>query len=44
MKGSLPRDEIEAVAGRVRVVGVPRIEVPGLDAERHLVIMEPRAA
>jgi 16S rRNA (guanine527-N7)-methyltransferase len=44
MKGSLPRDEIEAVAGRVRVVAVPRIEVPGLDAERHLVIMEPRAA
>jgi 16S rRNA (guanine527-N7)-methyltransferase len=44
MKGGYPRDEVERVAGHVRIVGAPRLEIPGLDAERHLVIMEPRPA
>jgi 16S rRNA (guanine527-N7)-methyltransferase len=44
MKGTYPRDELERVAGRVRVVGVPLLEIPGLDVERHLVIMEPKPA
>jgi 16S rRNA (guanine527-N7)-methyltransferase len=44
MKGSVPKEEIAAVAEPVRIVEVPKIDVPGLDAERHLVIMEPRPA
>jgi 16S rRNA (guanine527-N7)-methyltransferase len=44
MKGGYPRDEVERVARHVRIVGAPRLEIPGLDAERHLVIMEPRPA
>jgi 16S rRNA (guanine527-N7)-methyltransferase len=44
MKGGYPRAELERVARHVRVVGAPRLEIPGLDAERHLLIMEPRPA
>jgi 16S rRNA (guanine527-N7)-methyltransferase len=40
MKGALPHDELEHVAQRVRVVAVPKLAIPGLAAERHLVIME----
>lgn len=39
MKGRRPDKELEALPGWVRVDGVERIEVPGLHAERHLVIM-----
>jgi 16S rRNA (guanine527-N7)-methyltransferase len=41
MKGALPADEIAALPESVRVVGTPALAVPGLDAERHLVVMEP---
>jgi 16S rRNA (guanine527-N7)-methyltransferase len=41
MKGTLPQDEIDALPERVEVVGTPSLDVPGLDAERHLVLMRP---
>ena len=40
MKGALPLDEIAALPPGVRVVATPTIVVPGLDAARHLVVME----
>lgn len=43
MKGSHPHGEIAALPAGVRVLGVPRLSVPGLGAQRHLVVME-RAA
>ena len=39
MKGVHPRDEIERVPGGFQVVNVVKLTVPGLDAERHLVIV-----
>jgi 16S rRNA (guanine527-N7)-methyltransferase len=43
MKGTYPADELAGLPEGVRVVAARRLDVPGLDAERHLVIME-RAA
>ena len=40
MKGLYPRDELKALPCAVQVVAVPALEVPGLGAERHLVIMQ----
>ena len=40
MKGVLPVDEIAALPANVRVVTAPVLAVPGLDAQRHLVVME----
>jgi len=40
MKGALPRAEIAALPGDIRVVATPALRVPGIDAERHLVIMK----
>jgi 16S rRNA (guanine527-N7)-methyltransferase len=40
MKGVYPREELEALPPAFRVLAVPALEVPGLGAERHLVIME----
>jgi 16S rRNA (guanine527-N7)-methyltransferase len=39
MKGALPRAEIDALPASVHVDATPSLTVPGLDAERHLVIM-----
>jgi 16S rRNA (guanine527-N7)-methyltransferase len=39
MKGALPQDEIDALPPYVGVTSAPKVTVPGLDAERHLVIM-----
>lgn len=44
MKGTYPDEELARIVDRVRVVAVPRLEVPGLAAERHVVIMEPKPA
>jgi len=42
MKGALPREEIDALPGDIAVTATPELDVPGLDAQRHLVIMEPK--
>jgi len=39
MKGRRPRQELQDLPPWLRVEAVERIEVPGLQAERHLVIM-----
>ena len=44
MKGVLPDDEIAALPPDIRVTGTPALDVPGLDAQRHLVLMKQRSA
>jgi 16S rRNA (guanine527-N7)-methyltransferase len=44
MKGVWPRDEIARLPGEVRVEAVHRLEVPGVDGERHLVVTRLEAA
>jgi 16S rRNA (guanine527-N7)-methyltransferase len=39
MKGAYPGDEIAALARDVALVAAPALDVPGLDAQRHLVIL-----
>ena len=41
MKGVYPGDELERMPGGFQVMNVVRLTVPGLDAERHLVIVAP---
>lgn len=41
MKGVFPEEELAAVGANYRIE-VKALTVPGLDAERHLVILEPR--
>jgi 16S rRNA (guanine527-N7)-methyltransferase len=41
MKGALPQDEIDALPDGIEVIATPSLDVPGLDAERHLVLMRP---
>jgi 16S rRNA (guanine527-N7)-methyltransferase len=43
MKGVHPVEEIERMPGGFQVVTVVKLAVPELDAERHLVIVAPRA-
>jgi 16S rRNA (guanine527-N7)-methyltransferase len=40
MKGVLPTAEIAALPPGIHVVDTPPLDVPGLDAERHLIIMQ----
>jgi 16S rRNA (guanine527-N7)-methyltransferase len=40
MKGVYPHEELAHLPADVRVVDSPALEVPGLDAARHLVIMD----
>jgi 16S rRNA (guanine527-N7)-methyltransferase len=42
MKGAYPQQELAAVPPSYRVVEVKALRVPGLDAERHLVVITPR--
>ena len=42
MKGLYPHEELELLPPDVLATHVPAIRVPGLDVQRHLVIMEPR--
>jgi len=39
MKGVFPDEEIALLPSTVRVVATPALAVPGLDAERHLIVM-----
>lgn len=39
MKGVFPDEEIAELPPTVRVVATPALHVPGLDAERHLIVM-----
>lgn len=41
MKGRLPGDELAALPGGWRATGLHRVEVPGLDAERHVIVLQP---
>ncbi len=41
MKGKRPDEEVSAVPKAFRVVAVHRLQIPGLDAERHLVELSP---
>jgi 16S rRNA (guanine527-N7)-methyltransferase len=42
MKGLFPHEELQQLPPDVVVTDVPAVRVPGLDVQRHLVIMEPR--
>lgn len=44
MKGAVPHDEIDALPDGVRVAEVHELRVPGVQGERHLVIMEATAS
>lgn len=44
MKGVFPREELAGVGAGFRMRDVVRLTVPGLDAARHLVILEPAEA
>jgi 16S rRNA (guanine527-N7)-methyltransferase len=44
MKGRYPTAELAALPPTVRVLATPELVVPGVDGERHLVIMEATAA
>ncbi len=39
MKGVWPQEEIARLPGNVRVEAVHALQVPGVDAERHLIVM-----
>jgi len=41
MKGVFPHEELAQVPPGLKLVEAPSVLVPGLDAERHLVILEP---
>lgn len=41
MKGIFPHEEIRELPADVRVLDTPTVSVPGLAAERHLVVLEP---
>jgi 16S rRNA (guanine527-N7)-methyltransferase len=41
MKGLFPHEELRELPPDILVTEVPAIRVPGLDVQRHLVIMEP---
>lgn len=43
MKGRFPQDEIDAVPAGFRIEAVHALEVPGLEAERHLVVIQRKA-
>jgi 16S rRNA (guanine527-N7)-methyltransferase len=43
MKGVMPHDEIAALPDHIEVVAAPALSVPGLDAERHVIVMQPKS-
>ena len=43
MKGKLPHDEINTLPAGWRVTGSYMMAVPGLDAERHILVLQAQA-
>ena len=44
LKGELPVDEMRALPARIEVIATPRLNVPGVSAERHLILMRDKDA
>jgi 16S rRNA (guanine527-N7)-methyltransferase len=44
MKGVLPEEEMAALPPSIEVVAMPALHVPGVDGERHLIVMRERVA
>ena len=42
MKGAVPDEEIRQLPADVRCAQTIPLEVPGLDASRHLIVLEPK--
>ena len=42
MKGVHPDEELRELPPHVELIAAPSIDVPGLDAQRHLIVMRPR--
>ena len=42
MKGEPSQEELGAVGARWRILGIPRLTVPGVGESRHLVILQPQ--
>ena len=42
MKGQIPGDEIDALPASVEMVSAIKLDVPGLDARRHLLLLQSR--
>jgi 16S rRNA (guanine527-N7)-methyltransferase len=42
MKGTRPEEEIASLPKSIEVVATPALRVPGIDAERHLIVMRKR--
>jgi 16S rRNA (guanine527-N7)-methyltransferase len=40
MKGAYPREELEALPAGFRIVDVIALKIPGLDVQRHLIMMQ----
>jgi 16S rRNA (guanine527-N7)-methyltransferase len=43
MKGVHPDEELAQLPEDIEVIAAARIDVPGLDAQRHLIVMRPRS-
>ena len=41
MKGKVPDDELQELPGDWQATRIEALQVPGLDAERHIVVLEP---
>ena len=39
MKGVVPEDEIAALPSNVKVLAIEKLVVPGLEEERHLIVL-----
>lgn len=44
MKGVLPQEELDALPKDLQVCAAHRLQVPGVDAERHLILLQPDVA
>jgi 16S rRNA (guanine527-N7)-methyltransferase len=44
MKGTYPDEELATLSSSYRVLGVKRLRVPGLNADRHIALLQPAAA